>query len=201
MPNNKSLLKTLGLFVLLTVIYLIISIPFKVMEIIPGFTDIRPVLLLMPMYGIFFGLPGCFAFSVGNFIADILSESLKISSSAGFVANFLGPLIFYIFWNILYKKGFSLRSGKTLLIHVLLTVFSAVIQALIITPVVGIAYPDIDLTLFSVTVFLNGTVFPIALGIPLIIFMQEELGFQPKQHVRRDRKPKNGAAAEDVTIP
>ncbi len=185
MPNNKSLLKTLGLFVLLTVIYLIISIPFKVMEIIPGFTDIRPVLLLQPMYGIFFGLPGCFAFSVGNLITDILSDSLRISSAAGFAANFLGPLLFYVFWNLLSKKPFSLRSGKSLLIHVLLNVLCAVMQALIITPIVGVAYPDVDLVLFSVSVFMNGTIFPIALGIPLIIFMQEELGFQPKQPVRR----------------
>ena len=42
-------------FVLL-MIYLIVSIPFKVMEIIPGFTDIRPVAMLQPVYGIFFGI-------------------------------------------------------------------------------------------------------------------------------------------------
>ena len=45
--------------------------------------------MLYPVYGIFFGLPGCFATALGNLIADILSDSLRWSSIAGFIANFL----------------------------------------------------------------------------------------------------------------
>ena len=64
--KTHSPLWTLLIIVTLTVAYLIVSIPFKVMEIIPGFTDIRPVSMLQPIYGIFFGIPGCIAFAVGN---------------------------------------------------------------------------------------------------------------------------------------
>ena len=84
--------------VLLFFVYFLIAVPFKVMEIIPGFTDIRPVTMLGPIYAVFFGIPGCIIMAVGNLVMDILSNSLRWSSIAGFVANFAGPFLFYLFW-------------------------------------------------------------------------------------------------------
>ena len=49
----------------------------------------------------------------------------------------------------------------------------------IITPMVKMFYPDVQVFLFVLTVMLNNTVFPILIGIPVIILMQEELGFRP----------------------
>ena len=159
--------------------YLVIAIPFKVMNVIPGFTDIRSVMLLKPVFGIFFGIPGCIAFAIGNLIGDIMSDSLKWSSIAGFAANFLGPFMFYLFWKRISKEPFSLRTGKSLLKQLAVIIASALVEAVIITPAVKWIYPEIDVTLFSVMVLINGTVFPLFLGIPLIILMQEELHFDP----------------------
>lgn len=174
--SAKKALKTVGLVLILTAVYLVVAIPFKVMSVIPGFADIRPVLLLNPVYGIFFGIPGCVAFAIGNLIGDIMSDSLRWSSIAGFVANFAGPFIFYIYWRKISKTPFSLRTPKDLLKQVGLTAVTAVVEALIITPVVELTYPEVSAFLFAMTVLLNVTVFPIALGIPLMILMQEELG-------------------------
>ena len=175
-PFVKSILLTL----ILLLVYLIVAIPFKVMSIIPGFTDIRPVSLLQPVYGVFFGIPGCIAFAIGNLIGDIVSDSLRWSSIAGFAANFAGPFLFYIYWKRISKTPFSLRTGKSLLIQSALTAVSAIIQAALITPAVVLVYPEVSGVLFAVSVLLNSTVFPIMLGIPLMILMQEELGFKPK---------------------
>ena len=41
------------------------------------------------------------------------------------------------------------------------------------------AYPEVSAKLFACIVLGNSTVFPIALGIPLAIILQEELGFSP----------------------
>ena len=98
LADKKGFLYRTAVFAVLTAVYLIVSIPFKIMEIIPGFTDIRPVSLLIPVYGIFFGIPGCMAFAVGNLITDIISDSLRWSSIAGFAANFIGPFCYYLFW-------------------------------------------------------------------------------------------------------
>lgn len=44
--------------ILLTAVYLAVSLPFKfALELIPGFTDIRPVACLQPIFGVLFGIP------------------------------------------------------------------------------------------------------------------------------------------------
>lgn len=179
--KRRAGLKTCLTFLALVVVYLVMFIPFKVMVVIPGFTEIRPVLLLKPVFGIFFGVPGCLAFAVGNFIGDLIGDSLKWSSIAGFAANFAGPFVFWLFWSRLSRTPFSLRDGKALLKQLAVTVVSAVLEALMITPMVMLAYSDVDGLLFALTVFLNGTVFPLLLGVPLMILMQEEFGFRPKR--------------------
>ena len=180
-PAVKSSLLT---FVLL-IVFLVVAIPFKVMSVIPGFTDIRPVSLLQPVFGVFFGIPGCMAFAIGNLIGDIVSDSLRWSSIAGFAANFAGPFLFYLFGCVITKEPFSLRKGKNLLKQTAVTAASAVAQAVLITPAVVLVYPEVSGVLFASTVLLNGTVFPIMLGIPLMILMQEELGFKPKYRPKK----------------
>ena len=179
-PNTA--LKNILLTLVLLAVFLIVAIPFKVMNVIPGFTDIRPVSLMQPVYGVFFGLPGCAAFAIGNLIGDILSDSLRWSSIAGFAANFLGPFAYYIFWTRISKTPFSLRTGKDLLKQIAVIAVSAIVQAGLITPAVEMIYPEVGSVLFAATVLLNNSVFPIMLGIPLMILMQEELGFKPLAH-------------------
>ncbi len=53
----KKRLRRIGLTLILTAVYLGVAVPFKVMSVIPGFADIRPVLMLNPVFGIFFGIP------------------------------------------------------------------------------------------------------------------------------------------------
>lgn len=176
--DKKQPINSFLLFFILVAVYLIVSIPFKVMEIIPGFTDIRPVSMLQPVYGVFFGIPGCLAFAVGNLITDIVSDSIRWSSIAGFAANFLGPFCYYLFWCRLSRRSFDMRSIKNILIHIAVVAVAAVITAGIIAPAVALSYPDVDLQLLITTIMINSTVFPILLGIPLIIVLQEELGFK-----------------------
>ena len=177
--NNPLMSFIVSTFVLI-MIYLIVSIPFKVMEIIPGFTDIRPVAMLQPVYGIFFGIAGCIACAVGNLITDIVGDSLRWSSIAGIIANFVGPLFFYIYWKKLSHKPFDLKNVKNILTHMIVIVAAAVAEALMITPAVALVYPDVDYWLFFLTVILNTSAFPIFLGIPLIIVLQEEVGLKVK---------------------
>ena len=167
------------MFAALTAVYLIVSVPFKVMEIIPGFTDIRPVSMLMPVYGIFFGIPGCIAYAVGNLITDIVSDSLRWSCIAGFAANFIGPFCYYLFWARLSKQRFHLREGKNIFKHILLIIADAFVVAGIITPFVALSYPEVDAALFFNVVVMNSIAFPLFLGIPLIIPIQDELEFKP----------------------
>ena len=47
------------------------------------------------------------------------------------------------------------------------------------SPAVATAYPEVNVVFFALTVLGNTSVFPILIGIPVTILMQEELGFTP----------------------
>ena len=176
--NNKTHMKSTLAFLIQIIVYIIVALPFKVMEVVPGFTDIRPVMLLWPVYAVFFGPQGCFALAVGNLIMDIISDSLRWSCIAGFIANFIGPFLLYLYWARVSKREFSLKNVKNILTHSALIIIAAFLETLIIAPAVAIVYPEVDIRLFVTTVMLNTSLFPIVLGIPLTIVMQEDLGFE-----------------------
>lgn len=189
--KRKGFLYLSAVFAALIAVYLIVSIPFKVMEIIPGFTDVRPVSILMPVYGIFFGILGCMAYAVGNLITDIISDSLKWSSIAGFAANFLGPFFYYLFWIKLSKQSFNLRNRKNILKHTAVIIVDSLLIAGIITPFVELSYPEVNSGMFFSVVLGNSFVFPFFIGIPLIILMQDELGFTPIEKKNNNTQKNN----------
>ena len=177
---RQPLVRFLVIFTFLLVFYLAIAMPFKVLTLISGFTDVRPVYMLQPVYGIFFGPAGCLASAVGNLIGDILSDSLRWSSIAGFVANFLYPYMLHIIWTRSRAQPFHLRTRKIASLFALSVLGCAIMQVSIISPVIALMYPEVDITLFAISVVINGTAFPIVFTIPFIMLIQEELGFIPR---------------------
>lgn len=163
----------------LFLVYFIVAVPFRVMGVIPGFTDVRPVALLGPIYAVFFGVPGCWVMAVGNLVMDIVGSSLRWSSIPGFAANFLGPYLIYWLCVRRAKIPFALRKGRELLKHCWVILLSAALQTLLITPAVAWIYPEVDAGFFALIVMLNDTAFPIVFGIPIMILLQEKLGFRP----------------------
>ena len=184
-PLRSALLRLAGLLA----VYLVIALPFKAMNLIPGFTDVRPVQALGPLYGVFFGPLGCLACAFGNLVADAADDALRWTSIAGFASNYLGPLFVWWFWTRVSRTPFSLRSPRDLLRHSLVLAASAAIETAIVAPSVALVYPDVDIALFAKAVFGNTAIFPIVLGIPLSILLQEEFGFVPAH------RPSRAAAA------
>lgn len=166
-------------FLALLAAYVIVAIPFRTMNLIPGFTDVRPVTALGPVYGVFFGPLGCFASACGNLLADMADDALRWTSIAGFAANFLGPLLVWFFWTRVSRKPFALRTPGDLMWHVLAVGSASMLETAIITPAVALVYPEVDTALFAWSVVGNTTAFPVLIGIPLSILLQEELGFRP----------------------
>lgn len=177
--DKKPLGRKIITLVILIVVYFVIAIPFSTLDVIPGFANIRPLEMLEPIYGIFFGLPGCIIMGPCNLIMDAVSNSLKLSSAAGFIANILGPMCYHVYWTYISRTDFDLRSPKNMLKFVLITIVSALLEMLIITPSVAHYYPNVNYIQFAAIVLLNNILFPVLLGIPVIILMQEELGFVP----------------------
>ena len=166
-------------FILLLSVYLLFAIPFKAMNLIPGFTNVRPVSAFSTIYGVFYGPVGCLAYACGNLVSDILDNALRWSSLAGFAANFLGPCTIWYLWKRYGRHPFALRTIPDLIFHTLVVVLAAFLQDAIITSSVAYAYPDVNATLFACIVLGNEMIFPIVLGIPMAIVLQEEFGVTP----------------------
>ena len=173
--KRRPLLRFAGLLAA----YLIVAVPFKAMNLIPGFTDVRPVMALGPVYGIFFGPVGCLACGFGNLLADAVDHAIRWTSIAGFASNALGPLLVWWFWTRVSRTPFSLRTPRDLLRHCLLLVAMGAFETAIVAPAVAIVYPEVDSVFLAWAVFGNTAGFPIFLGIPLSILLQEEFGFEP----------------------
>ena len=164
--------------ILLIIVYLLVAVPFKVMVVIPGFADIRPVTALGPIYGLFYGLPGCIVFALLNLVMDIASGSLQWSSIAGLIANFAGPFLLRLYWTRIPGKVLHLRTPLNVGEYSGTLVLAAVIEAAIITPSVVAADTSVNALVFAISVILNTALFPIVIGIPVIILIKEEFGFK-----------------------
>ncbi len=173
--NRRDLLRLAAL----VAVYLVVALPFKAMNLIPGFTDIRPVMALGPVYAVFFGPLGCLASGVGNLLADAADDAIRWTSIAGFASNVLGPLLVWWFWTRFSRTPFSLRTARDLLRHSLLLVAMSALETAIVAPAVALVYPEVDAAFLARAVFGNTAGFPIVLGIPLSILMQEEFGCVP----------------------
>ena len=55
----------------------------------------------------------------------------------------------------------------------------AAVETAIVAPAVALVSPEVDAALLARTVFGNTAGFPIVLGIPLAMLLQEEFGFVP----------------------
>lgn len=185
--SSPQFRRELGRFFLLIVIHMAVSLPFKVMIMIPGFTDIRPVTCIQPLFGLFYGQTGALAFAVGNLISDILSDSLQWSCIAGFLANYLYVVLIYKLWHAIRKKAFSLRQAKDFFAYIAIVLLSAAVLTAIITLGVYAVYPQVDLPTLIGTIFCNNTIFPVVLGAPIMIMMQEEFHI-PDLWTRRMRE-------------
>ena len=116
----------------------------------------------------------------GSFSFSLCGKDLS-NSSAAFAANFLGPCAVWFLWKRYGRHPFALRTIPDLLFHTVVIVLAAFLEALIITPAVAFAYSDVNAVLFACIVLGNEVIFPIVLGIPMAIVLQEEFGVAPFQ--------------------
>ena len=74
--------------------FLAVGIPFKVMVLIEGFTEVRPVNAIPPVAGLICGSWGALACGFGNLIADLFG-TFNGSSVLGFFGNMAGAYLPY----------------------------------------------------------------------------------------------------------
>ena len=173
--NRKTAIR----FFALVAVYMVVAMPFRTMTIIPGFTDVRPVMALGPVYAVFFGPLGCLASAFGNLLSDFATGYVRVTCIDGFLSNFVGPLLIWLYWTRVSRTPFALRTVRDILKYCLVVAAAALLEMYLVAKPVSLVYPEVNDVDFAKAVFANMTLFPIIIGIPLSILLQEEFGLRP----------------------
>src|SRR4030042_4870169 len=78
-------------------LYAALLLPFKMIQIIPGFTEIRPAVCLPIVCSLFFGPAGAWGACIGNLVADFAGP-FGPGSLFGLAGNFLLGYLPYRIW-------------------------------------------------------------------------------------------------------
>ena len=169
-------------FFISVVMFLIMTMPFRVWMEVADITDMRPSAALTPVLGMVFGFPGAFGCAVGSLVADVLSgyEIVYTILSAGF--QLLYGLVSYQLWKKINKEHdgseYCLDSISRLL-KFCFVMFVVAVLAVICSGILNKAYAVTDfLTAQTIYTFFNFFDAGLLFGCPFFIlvhFLQKEM--------------------------
>jgi energy-coupling factor transport system substrate-specific component len=111
------------------------AIPFKGIQIVPGFAELRPAGAVPVVFGLLFGPAGAWGSCIGNVIADFFG-TLGIGSLPGAVGNFFFGFVGYKVWGnmgwLSSKADLNIRTKRQVFEYILVAVLSSVTVAFII---------------------------------------------------------------------
>ena len=152
--------------------FFVLGAAFKVMVLVEGFTEVRPVNAIPPVAGLAFGPIGAIACGLANLAADLFG-SFGWSSSLGVAANFVAAYLPYRLWHLFSPESPNLRSGKNILLFSGICLTSALTVAWFLA--FGL-YTFFGLWIEEVYtyVFFNNLGFSLLFGLPLLIVLTSD---------------------------
>ena len=152
--------------------FVVLGAAFKVMVLVEGFTEVRPVNAIPPIAGLAFGPIGAIACGIGNLVADLFG-SLGWSSILGIIANFIAAFLPYRLWHLFSNEAPNLHSHKNILRYLLICLISAFTVAWFLS--FGLyTFFGLWITEVYTYVFFNNFGFSILFGMPLLIVLTSD---------------------------
>jgi energy-coupling factor transport system substrate-specific component len=87
-------------------LYVALLIPFKFIQIIPGYAELRPAAAIPPVCGLLFGPAGAFGAAFGNLVADFFG-TIGPGSVPGMAGNFLYAFLTYKIYRALAPENYA----------------------------------------------------------------------------------------------
>lgn len=160
------------LFLIVLAAFLALGIPFKVMVLVEGFTEVRPVNAVPPVAGLVAGPVGALACGLGNLIADLFG-TFSASSVLGVVGNALAAYLPWRLWHLFSDEAPNVHHAKTMALYAFVCLSAATTVAWVLG--FGLYYlfgPWIE-SIYVYVVF-NDIGFSLGLGMPLLIMLTSE---------------------------
>lgn len=152
--------------------FLALGIPFKVMVLVEGLTEVRPVNALPPVAGLVAGPVGALACGIGNMLADLFG-SFNMTSLLGLVANFIAAYLPYRLWHLFSKEEPNLHTTKNILLYAVICLTTAWTVAWILGFGLRFFFGMWVEQIYTY-VFFNNIGFSIGLGMPLLIILTSD---------------------------
>lgn len=152
--------------------FFVLGASFKVMTLIKGLTEVRPVNAIPLIAGLMFGPVGAFGCAFGNVAADLFGTFDK-TSILGFLGNFLAAYLPYRTWYVFSKEEPHVHTWRNILLYIVLSVVSAMAVAYIIAFGLELFFGIWIKTLY-IYVLLNDAGFSVFLGMPLFIVFKSD---------------------------
>jgi energy-coupling factor transport system substrate-specific component len=168
--QSRKGLRTIALCAL---VFAGMAVPFKVMVLIEGFTEVRPVNAVPVVVGLLLGPAAAWGCALGNLIADFFG-TFSSASLLGFIGNFLAAYLPYKFWHAWKKREKpNVKSGKNLAIYAAICSISSLAVAAFITMGLdlwlGLKMPEV----FYIILY-NNLGFSLVLGLPVFIVLTRD---------------------------
>jgi energy-coupling factor transport system substrate-specific component len=160
--------------------FFVLGVAFKVMVLVEGLTEVRPVNAIPPVAGLVFGSVGALACGLGNVAADLFG-SFGWTSALGFVGNVMAAWLPYKLWHSLSDQAPNLHSGKNILLYIAISLVNAFTTAWILSFGLYLFFGMWIETMYTY-VFFNNFGFSVMLGMPLLIIFSSDsvmLNFAP----------------------
>lgn len=174
MPNVTVISKHKQFMITLCAM-LLLGISFKVMVLVEGLTEIRPVNAIPPVAGLLFGPVGAAACGIGNVLAD-LAGTFSPYSVLGLVGNFMAAYFPYRLWHLFSEEKPNVHSWKNIALYCWINAVTSMLVAWILSfglYMLGGTWMENIYTY----VFWNELGFSYGLGMPLLILLtSDEIG-------------------------
>lgn len=165
--KQKKTLLQIGLCAL---VFIGMVIPFKVMVLVEGFTEVRPVNAIPVVAGLLFGPAGAWGCAIGNLISDLFGTFSK-ASVLGFVGNFIAAYLPYKLWHILNSnEAPNAKSYKNIGFYVLISAIASLSTGIFIACGLDVFFGYWSQELLTI-ICLNDFFFPLLLGLPVLIVL------------------------------
>jgi energy-coupling factor transport system substrate-specific component len=152
--------------------FLVLGASFKVMTLIEGLTEIRPVNAIPPVAGLCFGWVGGLACGIGNLFADFFG-SLAWTSILGVVANCVAAVLPYKLWHLFSDEAPNLHAKKNILLYLAIGLLNAFTTAWLLAFGLDLFFGMWIPTVYTY-VFFNNFGFSAMFGMPLLIVLTSD---------------------------
>lgn len=151
-------------------VFIGMAVPFKVMVLIEGLTEVRPVNAEPVVTGLLLGPAGAWGCAIGNLVADLFGTFSR-ASVLGFFGNFIAAWLPYKLWHYTGSgEKPNVKNFKNIVKYLVICAVAALATAILLACGLDVFF-DMWIPQIFWIIFFNNLGFSVFLGLPVFIVL------------------------------